>query len=187
MLLVAFLLLVPVSLGQMARGYDQLLGEDSGIAYGCIPRCDERAGMVGKDTEPKKNKSIRINRELAARGGIGSLGVGFHSGIAQGGSKGLHPKRTPFLSRQSPVLALTDQTDNYLVCEKRFRNLMKCLHLDLLDTHAARAAHQTDSVLKSQSDILVQTLGSFGIEGSVTDVHPGPVITMYEFAPGSRH
>ena len=56
--------------------------------------------------------------------------------------------------------------------------------VDLLDTHVARTAHQTDSVLKSQSDILVQTLGSFGIEGSVTDVHPGPVITMYEFAPG---
>ena len=39
-------------------------------------------------------------------------------------------------------------------------------------------------MLKSQSEVLVQTLASFGIEGSVTDVHPGPVITMYEFAPG---
>src|SRR5690606_27121520 len=56
--------------------------------------------------------------------------------------------------------------------------------MNLLDTHTPRAAHQTDNVLKSQSEILVQTLASFGIEGTVTDVHPGPVITMYEFAPG---
>jgi S-DNA-T family DNA segregation ATPase FtsK/SpoIIIE len=95
------------------------------------------------------------------------------------------PDLTPALIETEPRLALTDQTDtDYLSRKTVSESYEMPSPVDLLDTHAARAAHQTDSVLKTQSDILVQTLGSFGIEGSVTDVHPGPVITMYEFAPG---
>jgi S-DNA-T family DNA segregation ATPase FtsK/SpoIIIE len=41
----------------------------------------------------------------------------------------------------------------------------------------------TDAFLKSQSDILTRALLSFGIEGKVTEVHPGPIVTMYEFEP----
>ena len=55
---------------------------------------------------------------------------------------------------------------------------------DLLTTSSQRPAHQTDSILETQSQILTQTLLNFGIEGKVTEIHPGPVITMYEFAPG---
>ena len=136
-----------------------------------------------KDVEPKKNKSIRINREIAARGGIGSLGL---DSILESTKGSKIPVETnPALIEAEPRLALTDQTDTEYLSRKTVSESYEMPSpVDLLDTHAARAAHQTDSVLKSQSDILVQTLGSFGIEGSVTDVHPGPVITMYEFAPG---
>jgi S-DNA-T family DNA segregation ATPase FtsK/SpoIIIE len=41
----------------------------------------------------------------------------------------------------------------------------------------------TDEFLKSQSDVLTRALLSFGIEGKVTEVHPGPIVTMYEFEP----
>ena len=46
----------------------------------------------------------------------------------------------------------------------------------------------TDDELKVQSDILSKALLSFGIEGRVTEVRPGPVVTMYEFepAPGTK-
>jgi len=39
-----------------------------------------------------------------------------------------------------------------------------------------------------QADKLVKTLGDYKILGRVTEVHPGPVVTMYEFkpAPGTR-
>jgi DNA segregation ATPase FtsK/SpoIIIE, S-DNA-T family len=84
-----------------------------------------------------------------------------------------------------PILPLMEEIGDASISRKKISKSYKMPSpVDLLDTHAARAAHQTDSVLKSQSEILVNTLASFGIEGNVTDVHPGPVITMYEFAPG---
>ncbi|MEE2788704.1 MAG: DNA translocase FtsK 4TM domain-containing protein [Myxococcota bacterium] len=42
--------------------------------------------------------------------------------------------------------------------------------------------------LQNQAERLVQALSTFRIEGRVTEIHPGPVVTMYEFepAPGVR-
>jgi len=182
MSLVAFLLLVPVSLGQMVRGTIALVGRLRDRLVSFLVGMKDREWWA-KDTEPKRNKSIRINRELAARGGIGNLGL--DSIIELPKASKAQSESSPILSDAEPYLALTDQSDNgYLVRKTVGEAYQMPSPADLLDTHAARATHQTDSVLKSQSDILVQTLASFGIEGSVTDVHPGPVITMYEFAPG---
>ncbi len=182
MLLVSFLLLVPVSLGQLARGtlsVGATLWDRMGESLLALK---EQEWWV-RNAEPKQNKSIRINRELAARGGIGS--VGLDSILESSKGDNIPSEINPVLIESEPRLALTDQTDQeYLAGKVVSESYEMPSPVDLLDTHAARAAHQTDSVLKSQSEILVQTLSSFGIEGSVTDVHPGPVITMYEFAPG---
>ena len=181
MLLVAFLLLVPLSLGQLARGTIALAGRLWNYMTVSLTALKEHEWWV-QDTEPKKNKSIRINRELAVRGGIGSLGLDSILDLPKGSKGSLDVE--PAQIEVEPRLALTDQSDtDYLVRKTVGEAYEMPSPTDLLDTHAARAAHQTDAVLKSQSDILVQTLGSFGIDGSVTDVHPGPVITMYEFAP----
>ncbi len=40
-----------------------------------------------------------------------------------------------------------------------------------------------DEELKIQSEVLSKALASFGIDGRVTEVRPGPVVTMYEFEP----
>lgn len=37
--------------------------------------------------------------------------------------------------------------------------------------------------LQSQAAALVEALRTFKIDGEVTEIHPGPVVTMYEFAP----
>ncbi|MDH5564720.1 MAG: DNA translocase FtsK 4TM domain-containing protein, partial [Nitrospirota bacterium] len=182
MLLVAFLLLVPVSLGQMARGTLTFGGGLWDRLAASLAALKEREWRV-QDAEPKKNKSIRINRELAARGGIGGLGLDPIIELPKGPK--LPTGSNSILPEAEPCLALTDQTDYASAVRKTVgESYAMPSPADLLDTHAARTAHQTDAVLKSQSDILVQTLSSFGIDGSVTDVHPGPVITMYEFAPG---
>jgi S-DNA-T family DNA segregation ATPase FtsK/SpoIIIE len=54
---------------------------------------------------------------------------------------------------------------------------------ELLDDAQQPAARMTDQELKAQSEILAKALLSFGIEGKVTEVHPGPVVTMYEYEP----
>jgi S-DNA-T family DNA segregation ATPase FtsK/SpoIIIE len=41
----------------------------------------------------------------------------------------------------------------------------------------------TDEELSANSEILEQKLRDFGVEGKVTEVHPGPVITRYELEP----
>jgi S-DNA-T family DNA segregation ATPase FtsK/SpoIIIE len=59
---------------------------------------------------------------------------------------------------------------------------------ELLSEPSGVFARITDEELKAQSEILSKALLSFGIEGRVTEVRPGPVVTMYEFepAPGTK-
>ena len=59
---------------------------------------------------------------------------------------------------------------------------------EVLSEPSGVLARITDEELKAQSEILSKALLSFGIEGRVTEVRPGPVVTMYEFepAPGTK-
>src|SRR5512147_455487 len=59
---------------------------------------------------------------------------------------------------------------------------------ELLSEPSGVLSRVTDEELKTQSEILSKALLSFGIEGKVTEVRPGPVVTMYEFepAPGTK-
>ncbi|CUS35715.1 DNA translocase FtsK [Candidatus Nitrospira nitrificans] len=54
----------------------------------------------------------------------------------------------------------------------------------LLSDPSGPMDRMSDEELKAQSEILSRALMSFGIEGIVTEVRPGPVVTMYEFEPG---
>ena len=57
--------------------------------------------------------------------------------------------------------------------------------LDLLDTPSDAEAGESDEELMEQAYFLEQKLREFGVEGEVVQVSPGPVITMYEFAPAA--
>ncbi len=54
----------------------------------------------------------------------------------------------------------------------------------LLSDPSGPLDRMSDEELKAQSEVLSRALASFGIEGTVTEVRPGPVVTMYEFEPG---
>ena len=179
LLLIAFLLLVPVSIGQIVRTLLNFMGR---LKNTVVESVRERDWWVS-DSQPKMNKSIRINRQLAARGGIGALVLE----TLEPKSKSSKMKRDdlPATIEIASTLPFIEEVDDSFISRTKIsKSYQMPSPTDLLDTHAARAAHQTDAVLKSQSEVLVNTLASFGIEGGVTDVHPGPVITMYEFAPG---
>jgi S-DNA-T family DNA segregation ATPase FtsK/SpoIIIE len=55
--------------------------------------------------------------------------------------------------------------------------------LDLLDHSLSVQREQSPEALQTQARFLEQKLRDFGVEGEVVQVLPGPVITMYEFAP----
>ena len=57
--------------------------------------------------------------------------------------------------------------------------------LDLLDTPIDTGEGQSDEELTEQARFLEQKLREFGVDGEVVQVSPGPVITMYEFAPAA--
>jgi S-DNA-T family DNA segregation ATPase FtsK/SpoIIIE len=57
--------------------------------------------------------------------------------------------------------------------------------LDLLDVPAVAQRGHSPEELASQARFLEQKLREFGVEGEVVQVLPGPVITMYEFAPAA--
>lgn len=55
---------------------------------------------------------------------------------------------------------------------------------DLLNAVVPSGEAPTDEELKANAKVLERTLAEFGILGLVREVHPGPVVTMYEFEPG---
>ncbi|MGB3397080.1 MAG: DNA translocase FtsK 4TM domain-containing protein, partial [Nitrospira sp.] len=59
---------------------------------------------------------------------------------------------------------------------------------ELLSDPSGPLARLSDDELKLQSEILTKALKSFAVDGRVTEVRPGPVVTMYEFepAPGTK-
>ncbi|MGE0473698.1 MAG: DNA translocase FtsK [Nitrospirales bacterium] len=177
--MVSFLYIVPLSIGRMAR---QVASTGGRVTTGVVQSVREKEWW-SRESKPKENKSIRINRQLAGRGGvIAPLAEPADMKSAQVKTTFNHSPDSSAIQLNLEITAPEDT--GYATTSKISKSYRLPSPVDLLDTHAARAANQTDSVLKSQSEILVQTLASFGIEGSVTDVHPGPVITMYEFAPG---
>jgi S-DNA-T family DNA segregation ATPase FtsK/SpoIIIE len=57
--------------------------------------------------------------------------------------------------------------------------------LDLLDAPVTSQRRQSPEEATQQARFLEQKLREFGVEGEVVQVLPGPVITMYEFAPAA--
>ena len=55
----------------------------------------------------------------------------------------------------------------------------------LLSEPSGTLGRVTEEEIKAQSDVLTRALLSFGIAGKVTEVRPGPVVTMYEFEPAA--
>jgi S-DNA-T family DNA segregation ATPase FtsK/SpoIIIE len=55
--------------------------------------------------------------------------------------------------------------------------------LDLLDRHESKQVAVEESELLELSRVLERTLADFGVAGKVSEVHPGPVITLFEYEP----
>lgn len=56
--------------------------------------------------------------------------------------------------------------------------------VDLLTEPPPVAMEQSKDALLRKAELLIQTLETFGVEGRVTNIAPGPVITRYEVEPG---
>ena len=136
-------------------------------------------------SQPKANKPLKINREWRKQ----RPAFAFLKEDA--------PEADPPLEQDAPASAEIDfparsglrtVSRSDVGRPEPVRKVAKGYHLPdpvaLLEAPPVSNTQQTDQILESQSQILTGTLQNFGIAGKVTEVHPGPVITMYEFAPG---
>jgi len=57
--------------------------------------------------------------------------------------------------------------------------------LELLDTARLQNRPAEPAALDAAADLLEDTLRSFGVEGEVKDVRPGPVVTTFEYQPAA--
>jgi S-DNA-T family DNA segregation ATPase FtsK/SpoIIIE len=58
--------------------------------------------------------------------------------------------------------------------------------LNLLTQHRVRNTHQLDkSGLEANAHMLENVLAEFGVKGTISNVRPGPVVTLYEFEPAA--
>jgi len=55
----------------------------------------------------------------------------------------------------------------------------------LLDEPDASIIHVDAEALRDNAELLTEKLAAYGVRGRVDEIHPGPVVTMYEFEPQS--
>lgn len=84
------------------------------------------------------------------------------------------PKKIPFKSSGTDSL-LSELNERYASYEPP--------SVDLLSEPASAGGVEDDADLREKSQMIESKLLDFGIEGQVTHVHPGPVITLFEFKP----
>jgi S-DNA-T family DNA segregation ATPase FtsK/SpoIIIE len=127
----------------------------------------------------KANKPVKINRTLSFRGGALSFS---QEPDEEGVGVGLSEEEIGDDVDLLPEEAIAKKR-MYRSARKVAQGYYPPSPLDLLDAPPVTDTHLTDQILESHSRVLTNALQSFGIGGKVTEVHPGPVITMYEFEP----
>ena len=176
-LLVSCLLISPTTAIRTVRRVPQVLAFSKSTTQALFRTRDSD----GEKIKPiKANKSIKINRSVPIRGGVGTFVSASDEEKSPGGKRG---KKS--VSEDSKEDSSSHEDDVPMsVTGSVSKTYRLPTPVDLLNKSSHRPSQQTDSILETQSQILTQSLLSFGIDGKVTEIHSGPVITMYEFAPG---
>jgi DNA segregation ATPase FtsK/SpoIIIE, S-DNA-T family len=80
---------------------------------------------------------------------------------------------------------LRDRPSGKAMAKPRSKGGWKLPPVSLLDSPPAEHATIDEALLEKGAAVLEQKLADFGVQGHVTEVQPGPVVTMYKFEPGS--
>ena len=175
--LVALLFTAPISLAQLAIQASEW-GKKvfAGIRTLIPERTTEAEAEAPKPAKPKRTKSIRSVIEEALPQPEETVPA--EVTVLPRAVVPPEPVEVDEPEPEALVSSKTDDAGDYQLPDAD----------EFLTDPSGVLARVTDDELKAQSDILSKALLSFGIEGRITEVRPGPVVTMYEFepAPGTK-
>jgi len=178
-LLVSLLFTIPISLSEMAQ---RLPGWGNWIfnrVRAWIPErpVEESVSESSRKAKQKFSKSIRSVIEESFPEAVEEPELDWP--VIQP-SRRPTPEPVEAIEAESdqPVFAVQAKAGDYILPDPAV----------LLSEPSGPLGRVTEEEVKAQSDVLTRALLSFGIAGKVTEVRPGPVVTMYEFepAPGTK-
>lgn len=181
--LVSLLFTTPLSLGEVARRVPVRWAALREWMAAVIP---DRSLQAPKETgsRPEKPKVSRPSRAVVETGTIAEP------------TREAEPVVVPVLSviQPDPLSAVTvveeaEETESAVAAVRAEAGDYRLPDPEvLLNDPSGPLGRMSDEELKAQSEVLARALGSFDIEGRVTEVRPGPVVTMYEYepAPGTK-
>src|SRR5205814_9711783 len=103
-------------------------------------------------------------------------------GAAKPGTRSLAPPRPPKVNMPAPPLPLSDPEPTAKAPAERRKGEYTLPPLALLD--AAKTERKIDErELMDGARLLEEKCREFSVEGSVVQIHPGPVVTTFEFKP----
>jgi DNA segregation ATPase FtsK/SpoIIIE-like protein len=102
----------------------------------------------------------------------------------------LRPSRKPKAprSRGPTIVAPKETKQKPIDVAMRAKRGSRDFHLpsiDLLEEPDASVIHVDAEALRENAELLTEKLAAYGVRGRVDEIHPGPVVTMYEFEPQS--
>ena len=178
--LVSLLLSAPLSLGEAVRRIPQSWAT---VREGAVSLMPERSLDVDKAVSNRRvrGKSARSaiisdeDESVAGRDQEPEVLSALPAPIIQ-------PFRVASSSRE------VEATDSEVMVPARESEDYRLPDPEMLSDSSGPLDRMSDEELKAQSEVLSRALRSFGVDGTVTEVRPGPVVTMYEFepAPGTK-
>ena len=177
-LLVSLLLATPMSLTELWRrvpGWWKPLTE---TVAAILPALSEWVGRVVEPVKQTRPKPVKISRLVP----VPPLPESSGGALAAEAPPALVPAELPDKAADEP--AVSDEEAPEIVVTRAVSSGYELPDpQELLSDFSGPLERMTDEALKARSEVLTRALLSFGIEGKVTEVHPGPIVTMYEFEP----
>lgn len=139
----------------------------------------ERAEVPNALPELEKPEQLKMNAVLRSEPQI----LAPEPALPAGESEGSAPKKTiPNIAAGSVVNKVTEKLVR--AASRSKKGNWKLPAIDFLRKPPKIETSVDRDRLRQNADILRQKFMDFGIDGEVTAVRPGPVITLYEFKPG---
>ncbi len=178
-LLVSLLFTAPISLSEIGRRIPGWGNRVFNRARTLIPDrpVEEEVSELPRKAKQKSSASIRAVIEEALPEASEAPEVDWPV---------IQPSRPPSPEPAEPIEAELDQP--VVAAQAKAGDYILPDPAVLLNEPSGPLGRVTEEEIKAQSDVLTRALLSFGIAGKVTEVRPGPVVTMYEFepAPGTK-